>query len=78
MSLTSTCCCRGNDTREIIVDTFSLSSYLTRLLLSLENLEGIFEYPDIRMDYRSLKERFVNLLTHARDPLNAVKGIQDN
>ena len=61
------------DTREIVVGTFSLSSHLTRLLLSLENLEGIFEYPDIRMDYRSLKERFVNLLTHARDPLNAVR-----
>lgn len=62
-----------DDTREIIVCVFSQSSYLTRLLLGLDNLEGIFEYPDIRTNYRSLQERLVNLLDRSADPLNAVR-----
>lgn len=62
-----------NDTRDMIVNTFSKSSYLSRLLLGLENLEGIFEYPDIRMDYKSLKDRLINTLAHEPDPKDAVR-----
>jgi glutamate-ammonia-ligase adenylyltransferase len=62
-----------NDTREIVVTTFSTSTYLTRLLLGLENLEGIFEYPDIRMDFRSLQERLSSTLSRDVDPLNAIR-----
>jgi glutamate-ammonia-ligase adenylyltransferase len=62
-----------DDTREVIVCVFSQSSYLTRLLLGLDNLEGIFEYPDIRTNYRSLQERLVNLIDRSSDPLNAVR-----
>jgi len=62
-----------NDTREIIVSTFVISKYFTRLLLSLENLEGIFEYPDIRMDYTSVQERLVNMLKYNVNPVNAVR-----
>jgi glutamate-ammonia-ligase adenylyltransferase len=62
-----------NDTREIIISTFVISNYFTRLLLSLENLEGIFEYPDIRMDYKSVQERLVNMLKCNVDPMNAIR-----
>jgi glutamate-ammonia-ligase adenylyltransferase len=68
------------DTREIIIKTFSTSTYFTRMLLSLENLEGIFEYPDIRIDFKSMQERFLNMLTYASEPMNAIrefKGIEE-
>ncbi len=61
------------DTREIIVSAFSQSTHLTGLLLGLENLESIFEYPDIRMDRQALKKRLVNLFDHTKDPLNAIR-----
>lgn len=62
-----------NDTRQILVETFSSSTYLTRLLLSLENLECIFEYPDIRTDYHSLLKRLVSSLDRSTDPLNIMR-----
>lgn len=62
-----------NDTREIIVSTFVISKYFTRLLLSLENFEGIFEYPDIRMNYTSLQERLINMLKYNVNPVNAIR-----
>jgi glutamate-ammonia-ligase adenylyltransferase len=62
-----------SDTREILVTTFSTSTYFTRLLLSLENLEGIFEYPDIRTDYKSLQERLVNILRDNPEPMDAIR-----
>jgi len=61
------------DTIEAIVNTFSESTYLTRSLLSLENLEGIFEYPDIRLDYISVKERLLNILRDSPKPMNAIR-----
>jgi [glutamine synthetase] adenylyltransferase / [glutamine synthetase]-adenylyl-L-tyrosine phosphorylase len=69
-----------NDTREVITGIFSTSTYLSRLLLSLENLEGIFEYPDIRLDLPAFRERLAVTLTRSADPLNAVrefKGIEE-
>jgi glutamate-ammonia-ligase adenylyltransferase len=65
-----------SDTREILITTFSTSIYFTRLLLSLENLEGIFEYPDIRMDYKSVQERLVNILKDNPEPMNAIREIK--
>ena len=62
-----------SDTRKILVTTFSTSTYFTRLLLGLENLEGIFEYPDIRTDYKSLQERLVNILRNNLEPMNAIR-----
>jgi len=62
-----------HDTREIIIRIFSGSTYLARLLLSLENLEGIFEYPDVRIDYKSLQERLINLLGHTGYPLDVIR-----
>ena len=62
-----------SDSREIITRIFSASTYLTRSLISLENLEGIFEYPDIRVDYTSMQERLLNLLHLTADPLNAIR-----
>jgi len=67
-----------SDTREIIIDTLSMSSYLTRLLLGSENLEGLFEYPDIRMDYRALQERLMNVFARTRDPMNALRDFKLN
>ncbi|MBI4687346.1 MAG: bifunctional [glutamate--ammonia ligase]-adenylyl-L-tyrosine phosphorylase/[glutamate--ammonia-ligase] adenylyltransferase [Nitrospirae bacterium] len=64
---------KRSDTRGILINTFVSSSYLTRSLLSLENLEGIFEYPDIRMDYSSVRERLVNTLKYNPDPMNAIR-----
>ncbi len=61
------------ETRESIVGIFSRSTYLTRSLLSIENLEGIFEFPDIRTDYRDLRERFENSLLQSAEPLNAAR-----
>jgi len=63
-------------TREITVSIFSMSTYLTRSLLSLDNLEGIFEYPDIRMDYNFLQERLVTLLSSSYSPLDAIREIK--
>jgi glutamate-ammonia-ligase adenylyltransferase len=62
-----------NDTREALVNIFSMGSHFTRLLLSLENLEGIFEYPDIRTDYKSLQARLIGTLNLTGDPLNVVR-----
>lgn len=61
------------DTREIMVYTFSSSTYLTRLLLTLENLEGIFKYPDIRIDYEALRERLINSLKGSSNPRGALR-----
>jgi glutamate-ammonia-ligase adenylyltransferase len=65
------------DTREILITTFSTSTYFTRLLLSLENIEGIFEYPDIRMDFKAMQERLLNMLNHAPEPVNAVRDFKN-
>jgi len=61
------------DTVEAIANAFCYSSYLTSLILSLENLEGLFEYPDIRLDYRALRIRLRDLLDMSHDPLNALR-----
>lgn len=65
------------DTREILITTFSTSTYLTRVLLSLENLEGIFEFPDIRMDFKSMQERLLNMLAYASEPMNAIRNFKN-
>jgi glutamate-ammonia-ligase adenylyltransferase len=65
------------DTREILITTFSTSTYFTRVLLSLENLEGIFEYPDIRMDFKAMQERLLNMLNHAPEPTNAIRDFKN-
>lgn len=65
------------DTREILITTFSTSTYFTRVLLSLENLEGIFEYPDIRMDFKAMQERLLNMLNSAPEPMNAVRDFKN-
>ena len=61
-----------NDTRQIVVSIFSSSEYLTRLMMGRENLEGIFEYPDIRMDYASVQERLINILA-GNDPMKSIR-----
>jgi [glutamine synthetase] adenylyltransferase / [glutamine synthetase]-adenylyl-L-tyrosine phosphorylase len=61
------------DAREIIIRTFSASTLLSRLLLRMENMEGIFEYPDIRMDYRSLQERLGAAIHLKDDPAAAIR-----
>ena len=64
-----------DDTREAIIQTFSASIYLTRLLLKLENLEGVFEFPDIRMDFRSMQERLISMFAY-NDPLKIVRDFK--
>lgn len=64
---------KRSDTREILIDTFVQSTYLTRSLMSIENLEGIFEYPDVRMDYKSIRERLANTVNISPDPMNAIR-----
>ena len=66
-----------NDAREVVAGIFSTSTYLSRLLLSIENLEGIFEYPDIRLDLRSFRERLAVTLTRSDDPLNAIREFKN-
>jgi glutamate-ammonia-ligase adenylyltransferase len=63
------------DTREAIVQTFSASIYLTRLLLKLENLEGVFEFPDIRMNFRSMQERLIAMFPY-NDPLKVIRDFK--
>ena len=63
---------KRDDTREVLIRTFSSSIYLTRLLLGLENLEGIFEFPDVRIDFGSLQERLIIALKYG-DPLKIVR-----
>jgi glutamate-ammonia-ligase adenylyltransferase len=67
-----------SDTREIIIDTFSTSSFLTKALLASENLEGLFEYPDIRIDYRALQERLMNVFALTHDPMSALRDFKLN
>jgi glutamate-ammonia-ligase adenylyltransferase len=64
------------DTREILVTIFSASTYFARVLLGLENLEGIFEYPDIRMDFKSLRERLLDTLIYTKKPLEAIRDFK--
>jgi glutamate-ammonia-ligase adenylyltransferase len=45
------------DVRGIIIKAFSESSYLARQLLGLENIECVFEFPDVRIDYVSFKQQ---------------------
>jgi [glutamine synthetase] adenylyltransferase / [glutamine synthetase]-adenylyl-L-tyrosine phosphorylase len=61
------------DAREIIVAVFSMSSYLTRTLFSLENFESIFEYPDIRIDYPALEDRLTAALERSPEPSRVVR-----
>lgn len=61
------------DTVKALTNAFCYSSYLTSLLLRLENLESIFEYPDIRHDYHALRENFYILLNTSQDPPNALR-----
>ncbi|MEW6570717.1 MAG: bifunctional [glutamate--ammonia ligase]-adenylyl-L-tyrosine phosphorylase/[glutamate--ammonia-ligase] adenylyltransferase [Nitrospirota bacterium] len=67
-----------NDTREIIVKTLSVSCYLTKSLLRTENLEGIFEYPDIRIDYKSLRSKLIRMLSQNADPMKALRDFKIN
>lgn len=64
---------KRKDTIEAIADAFCYSSYLTSLILSLENLEGLFEYPDTRLDYHTLKLRLKELLDMSQDPENSLR-----
>ncbi len=64
------------DTVEAIVAAFSSSRYLTRIMMSLDNLEGIFEYPDIRMDYKSVYKRIINMLKDISKPMDAIREIR--
>ncbi len=64
---------KRRDTIEAIADAFCYSSYMTSLILSLENLEGLFEYPDIRLNYRVLKLRLKELLDMSEDPQNSLR-----
>lgn len=64
------------DTVEAIVTAFSSSKYLTRIMMMLENLEGIFEYPDIRMDYKSVYERIIIILQDISKPMDAIREIR--
>ncbi|MFN3479414.1 MAG: bifunctional [glutamate--ammonia ligase]-adenylyl-L-tyrosine phosphorylase/[glutamate--ammonia-ligase] adenylyltransferase [Thermodesulfovibrionales bacterium] len=64
---------KRKDTIEAIADAFCYSSYITSLILSLENLEGLFEYPDARLDYHTLKLRLKELLDMSQDPENSLR-----
>jgi [glutamine synthetase] adenylyltransferase / [glutamine synthetase]-adenylyl-L-tyrosine phosphorylase len=66
-----------NDTRKLIADIFSTSTYLSRMLLSTDNLEGIFEYPHVRMDLRSMREGFTLMLARAADPLTVIREFKN-
>ncbi|MEW6054316.1 MAG: bifunctional [glutamate--ammonia ligase]-adenylyl-L-tyrosine phosphorylase/[glutamate--ammonia-ligase] adenylyltransferase [Nitrospirota bacterium] len=61
------------DTREILITTFSASTLLTRMLLSLDNLEGIFEYPDFRADHSALLDRLTGALERSDNPLGVIR-----
>jgi len=61
------------DTVELITNTFARSTYITQSMLGLDNLESIFEYPDIRVDYKSVKERLSGILEYSQDPMNSLR-----
>ncbi|MEW6585442.1 MAG: hypothetical protein AB1442_07485 [Nitrospirota bacterium] len=64
---------KRKDSRKIVITVFSMSSYLTRLLTSLENIESIFEYPGVRMDYPALEERIITALERAHEPSQVIR-----
>jgi [glutamine synthetase] adenylyltransferase / [glutamine synthetase]-adenylyl-L-tyrosine phosphorylase len=55
------------DIREALISVFSQSSYLSRLLLSIETMEGIFEYSDTRADGASMRNRLGRILKGMKD-----------
>ncbi len=61
------------DANETVINILSSSNYLTRLLLSLDNIEALFEYPELRIDYKSLEERLNNIINLCADPLIAIR-----
>lgn len=61
------------DTTELIISTFARSTYITQSMLGLDNLESIFEYPHIRVDYKSVKERLEGILEYSQDPMNSLR-----
>lgn len=62
-----------NDTRKIISGIFSMSSYLSRILLSADNLEGLFEYPHFRTESRLIQEGLSAMHSGSSEPLAAVR-----
>jgi glutamate-ammonia-ligase adenylyltransferase len=58
---------------ELVIKIFNESTYLTRAMLNLDNLESIFEYPDVKMDRTSLKERLTASLNISEDPMTTVR-----
>lgn len=65
------------DTREVIVDIFSTSSYFSRILLNADNLEGLFEYPDTRIDLRSLQDHLPEMFSRSADPLRTIRELKN-
>lgn len=64
------------DTRDLLVTVFSMSSYFSRTLLSLDNFESIFEYPDIRIDYDALGVRLTTALERSHEPCRVVRDFK--
>ncbi len=64
---------RRKDVRGAVIEVFSSSSYFSRILLNTENLEGIFEYPDMRSDLPALRNRLSALTPSSADSLRTVR-----
>jgi glutamate-ammonia-ligase adenylyltransferase len=60
---------------ELVVKVFNESTYLSRAMLSLDNLESIFEYPDVSMDRRSLNKRLNESLKLSADIKMDIKNV---
>lgn len=65
-----------NDVREIIINILSSSTYLTRTLLSLDNVEDIFEYHNTMIDFKTLEDRLCNILKNSIEPLISIRDFK--
>lgn len=58
---------------ELVVNTLSKSTYLTRLMLGIGNLDSLFEYPAIHMDYKAVRGRLLGMLKSGSEPMNTIR-----
>ncbi len=68
---------QSGDSLKALAGVFSSSTYLSHLLLSLDNLEAVFEYPDARAHVASSQERLVRTLGGSADPVSVVRDFKN-
>jgi glutamate-ammonia-ligase adenylyltransferase len=65
---------------ELIVKVFNESTYLSRAMLNLDNLERVFQYPDVQIDRDSLKkflDESIKLNVDIKNVIREYKSVEE-